>query len=118
MKDFELFESVSVNLQRKGLLIHDARYILDKICDGYPITSKYLAQNAEIVHKPFEKAVVKIINGVDNDLMHLERSSVETLLKVDCDNEVENFYDAEKSYFESILAKRRKFSSVSSYINM
>lgn len=65
IKAFERFESVPVNLEIKRLRIHDARYILDKICDDYPDTSKYVAQNAEIVlDKPFEKAAVKIQNGI------------------------------------------------------
>ena len=66
---FKKFESISVNLQRKGLSLPHVRFVFDEICSDYPIMSKYLSADVDIVHnKAFENAVVKIVKKNESQL--------------------------------------------------
>lgn len=79
---FENFESIAMNLRSKGLMINDARFILDHVYEYYPSMSKYLSQKCDIGHeKLFEAAVVKIINNNGIGLPRAEKKSVESLKK-------------------------------------
>lgn len=40
------FESIANHLQLQGLMLIDARIILDSVCDDYPRMSKYLSADA------------------------------------------------------------------------
>lgn len=78
MQDFKNFSSISTCLQKEGLLLNDARQILDHVCEDYPEMSNYLSSSARIVHcKPFEDAMVKIMGGNENNLSALESKSSE-----------------------------------------
>lgn len=112
---FQNFESVTVNLQKKGLSFADARYLLDQICEDYPSMSYYLEAESSIVNdKIFESAVVKISNRNEAGLTREERISATKLLTdsiISNDTSTETNEDSNLSYFEKLQAKRRRLST-------
>lgn len=69
MVHFRNFLSIPVCLQKQGRMLNDARRMFDHVCDDCTMTSEHLANDALIVrNKPFEKAMIKIINGDEKQL--------------------------------------------------
>lgn len=118
LEHFRNFSSITVCLQKKGLLLNDARQIFDHVCEDYPGMSGYLSVEASIVHDGlFEKAMVKVMSGHENQLNSVERNIISDL----CLGPIENNStdsSSNMSYYERIEAKRRRLSSSSTkYIN-
>ena len=81
LKHFSNFSSVSISLQKKGLLFPEAREMFHHICEDYPSMSSNLSSDAGITNKkPFEDAVTKIMKGEECKLTHLERKAASDLI--------------------------------------
>jgi hypothetical protein len=84
-EEMSKFQSVTMELQKDGINMHDVRVLFDAIIVEHPNLSLYLSPNAEIVHSPhFESGLVKVIRDKDNcNLSMLEKIELEKL-KIDC----------------------------------
>lgn len=117
----EKFASISHNIQEKGLLLNKARFVFDSIVADYPSMRRYLAKDAAIVQDhQFESAVVKLLNGKEEDLTDLERSAATTCRLATTSHHVEDAQESEEvshmPYFEQIEAKRRKMNIRAEFI--
>ena len=115
---FQNFESIAKHLQTKGLMLNNARFILDTVCEDYPEMCKYLAADASIVHDlPFEAAVIKIMDGNESLLTSTEKNSVKHLA-LDSIPDNDGNEKTPSSYAARIEAKRRRLShTATSYLN-
>ena len=81
VKNLEVFESVSKELQRDGTSLSDVRAVFDALMDEYPNLSDRLKWNANIVHRPeFESALVKLQRGNYSSLSREEKNAADLLL--------------------------------------
>ena len=74
------FNSVTLELQKKGINLLDVRYIFDELCEVYPEFQKYLSEDADIVQCiPFEKGVIKVLRSETNKLTTCESNALKRL---------------------------------------
>ena len=61
MKDFDNFQSITMELQKEGLTLHQCRQIFDEVLHDYPSMVPQLGPTSNLVHAPdFESGVIKI----------------------------------------------------------
>ena len=118
LEHLEKFQSITINLQRKGLTIDKTRFIFDRLCEDYPEIKEYLSKNASIVNnKNFESAIVKLLSENERSLSPVEKGAIKSLLIINS-SEVEVVEsDDNLSYFEQLDQKRRKLNQSSKYID-
>lgn len=105
---FNNFESITVNLQKRGMPISKVRFVFDQICEDYPCMKSHLSIDAEIVHdKAFERAIVKILDNRESQLTSEEKSAVG---KLRIDQNVDEIHEVPGSYFTKIDHKRRRLA--------
>ena len=83
-EDMSKFQSVTMQLQKDGINMHEVRVLFDAIIEEHPNLSHHLSPNADIVHSPhFESGLVKVIRDGDNcSLSRPEKLALEKL-KID-----------------------------------
>ena len=83
-EEMSKFQSVTMHLQKDGIIMHDVRVLFDAIILEHPNLPLYLSPNAEIVHsRHFESGLVKVIRDKENcNLSMLEKIPFEKL-KID-----------------------------------
>jgi hypothetical protein len=83
-KEMLKFQSVTMQLQKDGITMHEVRVLFDAIIEEHPNLSHHLSSNADIVHSPhFESGLVKVTRDGDNcNLSRLEKLALERL-KID-----------------------------------
>lgn len=101
-------------------MLSDVRFIFDEVCKDYMTMTHYLSADADIVsHKPFEKAVIKIIDGRENDLDDEESDSVQALKLDVIESNDSGTHTSKMSYFQRIQSKRRRLSEAkTSYMDV
>jgi DNA-binding transcriptional ArsR family regulator len=78
------FQSVTMQLQKDGIDMHEVRVLFDAIIAEHPNLSRHLSPTADIVHSPhFESGLVKVSRDGDNcSLSRPEKLALEKL-KID-----------------------------------
>ena len=108
--DLDLFDSVTVVLQKETIDLFDVRILFDDLIEKYPDTSSYLSPSADIVHCPaFETGISKIVAGKSDTLTDVEKMECVGLLKNREERKQDEVADvAEMSYAEKVLQSKRQ----------
>jgi hypothetical protein len=90
---------ISMELQREGsdqLDMHNVRVLFDDLISKFPIDRHHLAADADIVHnKDFERAVVLVQGGQEQELKRAEKDQIRRFL-IDEDDENSDENDTEE----------------------
>lgn len=118
LKHFRRFHSITINLQKMGIMPHDVRYFFDQICNDYPSMEHYLGPDASIIQDVcFEKALCKILRGDDSQLSAEEKSSIKSLRNPTVQEPSDNCGEIDESYFTMMETKRRRLEKKSDYLD-
>jgi hypothetical protein len=120
LEKFELLEKVTKELQRTGTTPDIARALFDQLIEDFPCMSKYLAADANIVHKKhFDEGLIKILRSNKSMLNLAQTQAVSSLLKETVLDEVIEIQDSEPvDYVERAIKKHRIIGNTrSSYID-
>ena len=114
-QELEYFQSISMELQREGsdqLDMHDVRVLFDDLISKFPIVRHHLAADADIVHnKDFERAVVLVQGGQEQELKRAEKDQIRRfLIDEDDENSDENDTeeDRERNAAQKLLDENRE----------
>lgn len=104
--DLKHFWILSVSLQKKDILLSDARFIFDKVRKDYVTMTHYLFSRADIVNcKQFKMDVTKIVLNRENNLGDIKNAffyvyKLHSIKSSDCDT-----HKSKMSYFSSNIVK-------------
>jgi hypothetical protein len=80
------FHSITMELQIANMDIRESRELFDQLIDEYPEMDFYLKADAKIIHNPiFDRAVIKVVSNMEDNLSDYERKSIE-LFKIPKDH--------------------------------
>lgn len=109
MNHLSKFESITKNLQKRGISPDMVRSVFDVICDDYPAMRDYLHHHANIVNNPdFESGLVKIMARDFLNLSEGERRAIYSLKKVQVDEHSTPSSAVDKEYFEECKSRKRR----------
>lgn len=100
------FQSTLVSPHEKGIILIDVRLISDEICEVHMTMTLYPSAHYKIFSQnPFKRAVIKIIDGCENDLDDKGSDSVQ-IRNLDFIKSNESGPISKKSYFWEMQLKR------------
>lgn len=111
LDDLKRLGSISISLQKNGILLSDVEFIFDKVCKKYMTMRHYLFADADIVSRmSFEKAAIQIVGGRENDLEGDESNSVQVLRLGVIESNGSGTRTPSIFYFQQSQSKRRRLS--------
>ena len=96
------FQSITMQLQKEVINLHEVRVLFDATVKEYPVMARYLAPDSSIIHSPhFENGLVKLLLHGDN--CSLLREEKHALQKLKMDEVTSNSPQKELSFAERAM---------------
>lgn len=119
-----MFESVNKALQQETTTLLDIRLLFDSLIRRNNNLTKYLSQDSDIImHKNFENAIVKIIEGKETALTEPEKYIMQPFLLPDsaitnCNENVNDSSNAAEDYATEIIRAAKRQRTTIHYQNL